>query len=256
MNSRERATQLAALTEESGELFSYTKNAAGFDAAWSFNRTNRLLGGFDWDSIKRQAVDTEAPKSDDYRYWVEYRNSGWENLSGRLKYEFLQRRSDLVNTAAATSVTHYYTAYDVNNFDANVVKLNVDWTPGPLWFVGLGATWRDVDYKDNLYGRTKDKNQQYDVTVSWGDVEKLRITGIGNWGKVENNQVYRNVGSTISSPPTFTGAKPDAPATASTTTGAATTARTAGCSPRSPTGRRPTSWSSRRRTATRSRPAE
>ena len=71
-----------------------------------------------------------------------------------------------------------------------MVKLNVDWVPAPLWFVGLGATWRDVDYKDNLYGRTKDKNQQYDVTVSWGDVEKLRITGIGNWGKVENNQAY------------------------------------------------------------------
>ena len=181
---------LAPLTEETGELFSYTKNAAGFDAAWAFNRTNRLLGGFDWNSIERHAVDTESPKSDDYRYWIEYRNSGWENLSGRLKYEFLQRRSDLVNTAAATSVAAYYTAYDVNNFDANVVKLNIDWTPGPLWFVGLGATWRDVDYKDNFYGRTKDKNQQYDVTVSWGDVDKLRITGIGNWGNIENNQAY------------------------------------------------------------------
>ncbi len=181
---------LAALTEEATELFSYTKNAAGFDATWAFNRTNKLLGGFDWNSIERHAEDTEATKSDDYRYWLEYRNTGWENLSGRLKYEFLQRRSDLVNTAATTSVAHYYTAYDVNNFDANVVRLNVDWTPGPLWFVGLGATWRDVDYKDNLYGRTKDKNQQYDVTVSWGDVDKLRITGIGNWGNIENNQAY------------------------------------------------------------------
>ena len=64
----------------------------------------------------------------------------------------------------------------------------------------MGATWRDVDYKDNLYGRTKDKNQQYDVTVSWGDVEKLRITGIGNWGKVENNQAYRDVGRLSADP--------------------------------------------------------
>ena len=181
---------IAGLTEETGELFSYTKNVAGLDASWAFNRTNKLLGGFDWESIKRHATDTEATKSDDSRYWLEYRNSGWNSLSGRLKYEFLQRRSDLVNIAAPTSVVAYYTAYDVNNFDANVVKLNLDWTPAPLWFVGLGATWRDVDYKDNLYGRTKDKNQQYDATVSWGDPDKLRISGIGNWGKVENNQGY------------------------------------------------------------------
>jgi hypothetical protein len=66
-----------------------------------------------------------------------------------LKYQFLQRRSDLVNENPPTSVAAYYTAYDVNNFDANIVKFNIDWTPGPMWLVGFGATWRDVDYKDN-----------------------------------------------------------------------------------------------------------
>ena len=69
---------LAALTEETGELFSYTKNAAGFDASWTFNRMNKLLGGFDWEGIERHSVDTEAPTTDDYRYWLEYRNSGLE----------------------------------------------------------------------------------------------------------------------------------------------------------------------------------
>ena len=59
----------------------------------------------------------------------------------------------------------------------------------PLLLIGLGATWRDTDYKDNFYGRTKDKSQQYDATASWGD-DKLRITGIGNWGKIEYNQGY------------------------------------------------------------------
>ena len=150
---------LAALTEESGELFSYTKNAAGFDASWAFNRGNKLLGGFDWEGIERHSVDTEAPTTDDYRYWLEYRNTSWNNLSGRLKYEFVQRRSDLVIPPTVTSVTHYYAAYDVNNFDANVVKLNLDWTPGPLWFVGFGATWRDLDYKDNLFGRRATSNR-------------------------------------------------------------------------------------------------
>ncbi len=186
--------QIGALLEENGEAFSYTRNAAGFDASWSFDRSNKLLGGFDWEKIDRNLA--EAPKNDDYKYWIEYRNAGWNNLSGRLKYEFLQRRSDLVNTAnPATSINAYYTAYDINNFDANVVKLTLDWTPGPLWFVGFGANWRNVDYKGNFYGRTKDNNDTYDLTVAWGDPDKLRLSAIGNWGTVENNQAYRAVAS-------------------------------------------------------------
>jgi len=200
--------QIAPLLEEVGEAFGYTKNAAGFDLAWAFNRSNKLLGGFGWENIDRNLE--AAPKTDDYRYWVEYRNNGWNNLTGRLKYEFLQRRSDLVNTAAPTSVAAYYTAYDVNNFDANVVKFNIDWTPSPMWLVGFGATWRDVDYKDNYFGRTKDRNEQFDGTVAWGD-DKLRITGIGNWGKIRYDQAYRNIGSATSTPPTSTGPLPSDP---------------------------------------------
>ncbi len=30
------------------------------------------------------------------------------------------------------------------------------------------------------------------MTVSWGDAEKVRVTGIGNWGRVEFNQAYLN----------------------------------------------------------------
>jgi outer membrane protein OmpA-like peptidoglycan-associated protein len=183
--------QIPALTEEAGEAFFYTKNAAGFDASWAFNRTNKLLGGFDWDRIKRNwTVNNEdVPKSDDYRYWIEYKNTGWNDLSGWIKYEFLQQRSDISNANAATSVAAYYTPYSVNNFDRNKVKLYVDYTPAPLWLLAFGATWSDTDYKDNLYGRTKDKGQQYDATAAWGD-DKLKITGIGNWGKIEYNQSY------------------------------------------------------------------
>ena len=182
------------------EAFQYTKNSAGFDAAWAFNRYNKLLGGFDWINVDRQLEP--APTTDDYRYWIEYRNSGgwpgsWANVTGRLKYEYWQRRSDLDSsvtnngTATPLQVPYYFTAYDVSNFDRNVVKFNFDWTPGPLWLVGFGATWRDTNYNDNYYGRTSDNSQQYDATVSWGD-EKFRITGIGNWGKVKFEQDYRN----------------------------------------------------------------
>ena len=182
------------------ENFQYTKNSAGFDAAWAFNRYNKLLGGFDWYKVDRDLEP--APKTDDYRYWIEYRNTGgWENVTGRLKYEYWQRRSDIDHSQTynstnvqPTTVPYYFSPYDVSNFDRNVVKFTLDWTPAPLWFVGLGGTWRETDYKENFYGRVNDKSQQYDATLSWGD-DRLRITAIGNWGKVKFEQDYRNVGS-------------------------------------------------------------
>ena len=60
-----------------GEEFFYTKNAAGFDASWAFNRNNKLLGGFDWEGIKRnwEVNNQEVPKSNDYRYWIQYKNT-------------------------------------------------------------------------------------------------------------------------------------------------------------------------------------
>jgi outer membrane protein OmpA-like peptidoglycan-associated protein len=191
--------QIGALV--ASEAFQYTKNSAGFDAAWAFNRHNKLLGGFDWMGIDRDLVP--APHTDDYRYWIEYRNTGgWDSLTGRLKYEYWQRRSDIDHSETynstgvqPTTVPYYFSPYDASNYDRNVVKLNLDWTPAPLWFVGFGATWRQTDYKENYYGRVNDKSQQYDLTASWGD-DRFRITGIGNWGKVEFEQDYRNTSGT------------------------------------------------------------
>ena len=222
---------LAALTEETGELFSYTKNAAGFDASWAFNRTNKLLGGFDWEGIKRHSEETEAPNTDDYRYWIEYRNSGWQNLSGRLKYEFLQRRSDLVIPPAVTSVTHYYAAYDVNNFDANVVKLNLDWTPGAAVVRRLRRDVARPRLQGQLVWPHKDKTEQYDVTVSWGDAEKVRC------------HRHRQLGQGRVQPG-VPGRQLSAAGTEhlrELTPGAARTPRTPGCLPRWSIGRRPTS---------------
>jgi hypothetical protein len=157
------------------EAFQYTKNSAGFDASWAFTPRSKLLGGFDWQEVEREL--DPAPKTDEYRYWVEYRNSGWQTLSGRIKYQYLQRRSDLdpsfnnngQSNVQPTAVPYYFTAYDVSDFDQNMVKFTLDWTPLPLLAVGVGGTWKKTDYKDNYFGRTEDTSQQYDLTVAYGD---------------------------------------------------------------------------------------
>ncbi len=183
------------------EAFQYTKNSAGFDASWAFTPRSKLLGGFDWQEVERDL--DPAPKTDEYRYWVEYRNSGWQTLSGRIKYQYLQRRSDLdpsfnnngQSNVQPTAVPYYFTAYDVSDFDQNMVKFTLDWTPLPLLAVGVGGTWKKTDYRDNYFGRTEDTSQQYDLTVAYGDANSWRVTFLGNWGDVQFDQAYRNIAS-------------------------------------------------------------
>ncbi len=194
------ATCFVIAADPAGELFGYTKNEAGLDLIYRIGPRQKLVGNYTWYKIDRELEP--APSTTDNRVWVEYRNSMWEGLSGRLKYQYLQQRSDFDpsvtnNSSGQTSaqVPYYFRAYDVANYDQNMVKLVVDWNPIPLLDIGIGATWRKTDYKDFYYGRNDDKRQVYDASIAYGDPDKLRLSAIGNWGKTQFNQAYRNTSS-------------------------------------------------------------
>ena len=73
------------------------------------------------------------------------------------------------------------------------------------------------------------------LSVSYGDPDKFRITGIGNWGEVKFDQAYRNIAHRPRARP------PGGTQTATTSTGARRTPRTTGWSRCWPTGCRWTS---------------
>ncbi len=204
------ATQFCIGALEAPEPFGYTKNDAGIDLTYRLGKGQKLLGGYNYLRIDR---DLEvATETTDNRVWIEYRNSTIENLSGRLKYYYLQQRSDINHlftdsgTATPAQVPYYFSAYDVANYDQNGLKFNVDWNPMPLFDVGFGATWRQTDYKDlQYYGRTDDRRQIYDLTISYGDADKFRVSAIGNWGEIVFHQAYHQ----------GTGPTPNGPQTAS-----------------------------------------
>ncbi|MFO1303385.1 MAG: MtrB/PioB family outer membrane beta-barrel protein [Burkholderiales bacterium] len=177
--------------------FEYTKNLYGLDLTYRIDARQKILAQYSYTQIDRELEP--ADRSTIQRAWIEYRNTKFADWSGRLRYQYLQQRSDLDpsvtnnSTANPSQVPYYFTAYDVNNFDQNMVRLNVDWTPLPMTSIGFGATWRGTDFKGNYYGRTQDRTQLYDVTVTYGDPDKFRITAIGNYGDTTFDQGYRNV---------------------------------------------------------------
>jgi hypothetical protein len=196
------STNIGALE---GEQLGYTKNEVGVDLTYRFDRRQKLMGGYNY--VKTDRDLDVADRTEDNRLWIEYRNTMVEDLDARLKYDYLQRRSDIDHsltyngTANPTQAIYYYSPYDVADFDQNRVKLSVDWSAAPMLDIGVGAILAKRNYKDNYYGRTDDKRQEYDFTIAYGDPNSFRITGIGNWGKVEFNQAYRQGAGPLPSDP-------------------------------------------------------
>ena len=178
-----------------GENFAYTRNEAGLDLSYRIAPRQKLVGNYTWLKVDRELEP--APSTTDNKVWIEYRNSVLDTLSGRLKYQYLQQRSDIDhsftnNSSGQTSkqVPYYFSAYDIGNYNQNMVKLTLDWNPIPLLDIGFGATWRKTDYDPPYYGRTDDKRQIYDFTVAYGNPDNFRVMLIGNWGKTDFHQAY------------------------------------------------------------------
>jgi MtrB/PioB family decaheme-associated outer membrane protein len=180
-------------------LFFYKKQDYGIDAGWRINRGNKVSGGVNLLEIDREREDAEKTKED--KIWLEYKNSMLEDLSGRIKVQRLERRSDLNaafppgtspfstgNTPA--QVAYYFRAYDVSNADQDQIKLVLDWAPIPFLDTGFEAAWKKTDYKDLFYGRNNDLRREYNVTVSYGNPKEFRVTGLVNYETVEFNQAY------------------------------------------------------------------
>jgi len=188
-------------------LLSYHKEDYGLDLGWRVDRGNKVSAGANSLKVEREGRE-DAVMTKENKFWLEYKNSMVEDLSARLKYLFLRRNSDLnpafpPNTAPLastgapnttgilpTQVPYYFRAYDVSDNDQNQIKLVLDWTPMPLLDTGFEVGLKKTDYKNMYYGRTDDVRQEYNVTVSFGDPKRFRVTGLANYELVEFTQAY------------------------------------------------------------------
>ena len=143
------------------ELYNYTKNNIGFDTWWKFAPGNRFGFGYDYLDIDQTRVDYD--KSHTNKVWAEYKNTMFDTLSGRLKYQYLKRDSthnftnDPLPNGGANNPDYllpFTSAFDLQSNTTNLVKLTLDWTP--LTNVGMSfeANWAKVDFDDHTYGRS------------------------------------------------------------------------------------------------------
>src|SRR6202008_927586 len=75
-------------------LYDYRKNKFGIEGIYRIDRGNRLQGGYDYLDVDQNRFDYNNVR--DNKLWVEWKNTSVENLTFRVKYWYLQRRSDFL----------------------------------------------------------------------------------------------------------------------------------------------------------------
>ena len=181
-------------------LYSYRKNNAGIEGLYRFDRANRLSGGWDYIDVSQTRVDY-----DDYttnRYWIEYKNTSLDNVTARIKYWYLQRRSNFLLGDVGTGpndplyLNRFINRYDNSPLDQNMVKATFDWSPAPLVDTSFEYIYKDNVYKGTTLGRTGDRRNEIFGTVSYGDLSKWRLTFMGDYEWVKYDSYHRNISDT------------------------------------------------------------
>ncbi len=156
------------------ELFSYKKNNFGIEAGFRVSPGHKLAAGIDYFDTERERID--FTKTKDRKYYAEYKNSMLDTVTGRIKYQYLERRSHFESSDPTNPIDAFVRRFDFANVDQNLVKLVLDISP-PVQFLDLGfeAIYKDNDFKDTVLGRTADKRQEYYANVSFGDPKAFRV---------------------------------------------------------------------------------
>ena len=190
------------------ELYNYTKNNVGFDAWWRFAGGQRLGFGYDYLNIDQTRVDYD--KSHTNKLWVEYKNTMFDTWSGRLKYQYLKRDSDLNFTndplpnGGANNPNYllpFTSAFDLQSNTTNLVKLTLDWNPMERVGVSFEANWAKIDYDEVTFGRTESEKQGYFLSGYWDVGPRVKLNAFGSWEDTKYPSNHRYIG-TVSGGPT------------------------------------------------------
>ena len=192
------------------DLYEFTKNNFGADAYWRFSKGNRLGVGWDYLNVDQNRHDYDNIRTN--RLFIEWKNTALSNVSARLKYTYLQRRSDFLLGNAGVDANdpafleRFTSRFDSADLNRNEIKLIADWSPMPLLDFSLEANWKDNQYQDITLGRNSDRRDEIYVSGSWGDPSRLRVTGFGDFEHIKYDSNSRNVNT--GSCPTTTGTPP------------------------------------------------
>ena len=156
------------------ELFAYKKHNIGLDAFYRVNPENRVGAGYDFLHTERHRPD--FPKTVDNKYFVEWKNSSFDIVDARLKYQYLHRSSVVFPFAdPGNPIDAFVRRFDFANVNQHLVKAKLDFNPVPLLDFGFDVIYKKNDFRDTELGRTQDERQEFYASIGYGDPKSFRV---------------------------------------------------------------------------------
>lgn len=179
------------------ERYGYTKHNPGFEAGYRLLPGNRVSAGFDYLDTKRDRFDSNETR--EKKLFVQWSNTSIDTLTARLKYQFLQRRSDfLTNNAGFNANDQFYLerfnrSFDVANLNQHLIKATLDYSLIQFLDFGFEAYYKKNNYKDLTLGRLNDRRKEFYGSISYGDPSKFRVTLFGDVEFINYDSYHRTV---------------------------------------------------------------
>jgi Putative outer membrane beta-barrel porin, MtrB/PioB len=155
---------------------------------------NKFSGGWDYADIERERHDFH--KSEDNKLYVEWKNSSLEDLTARIKYQYLQRRSEFgwgdINPALGnTNLFRFYLKpFDANDVNQNLVKLALDSSPAQFLDLGAELIYKDNSYQNVALGRTGDTRKELYLSAAYGDPKAFRVSAFFDYETTQYDSTH------------------------------------------------------------------
>ena len=181
-----------ALTTCSNDPFHYERKNLGIDLQYRLSLQNKFSGGWDWADIERERHDFH--KSEDNKVYLEWKNSSLEDLTARIKYQYLQRRSEFGFGSMPVNATTIFLVnvkpFDANDVDQNLVKLALDWSPQRALDLGAELIYKDNNYREVALGRTGDTRQELYLSAAYGDPKAFRVSAFFDYETTQYDSTH------------------------------------------------------------------
>jgi MtrB/PioB family decaheme-associated outer membrane protein len=181
-------------------LFGYTTHNAGIEAYYRLNPENRVGAGYDYDHTERDERH-DFPKTQEHKFFVEWKNSTLDWVDGLIRYQYMQRRGGWEFHEVGDQIDLYVRRFDLAPVDQHRVKLRFDTNPMPLVDLSFDFIYKHNDFKETILGRTKDERQEYYVTAGYGNVDNFRVYAFADYEKVKYDSFHRVGGTAATADP-------------------------------------------------------
>lgn len=195
------------------DLFSYKKSNPGLDIGYRFSPQNRLSGGIDYTDLDRNRDDFNNTK--DKKYYLQWKNSSLDWLGARLRYQYLNRRSNFLEATSGANandpefLNRYVARFDASNLNQQLVKLVLDSSPRGNLDLGFEGIYKQNRYTDTVLGRTKDWRQEYYFSVGYGDPSLFRVTAFADVEYIWYDSYHRVISGVAGTPAVCTAGFPN-----------------------------------------------